>query len=535
MKVDTRLFLSTVGDNNKYQIRALILACLVWGFCDLVGLTLGLLELRPLVSTSTGIQSLDYGLCETGNYKILDHQIKHSYVINYGIYCSPGLVSLIGVFSFLGVLTGTIFIPTIIDKIGRKTPLVTFVFLFGFIFLIYSFLPVNIICLYIFLYLQGISNIISHYSSYILISEIVNRHWRATYSTYILNSFTCFGIIYTWLLYFVEDLYLLKRILGSITIILSILIYYYMLESPRYLYVRGKFLSLDKVFESIAIVNNRLEDYNSLKKKTAYLLEDFATGCSSGPNKIYKEDNFLLNAEDKEILASDMNNQNNYQSEGSDASYDRMQGVNFLSLFKNRETRNIFLIMSFIWFTTSGIYYGSIVFIKVLPGNVYIASTVLYVAEIFSNILTNYMIDNHHLGRKGSYILCFALNSITLFVSIFFVETENMKSVFLVILRFLITTVYNINYIYSAEVYPTVYRALGLSYNSLFGRLGIIVNMLLLEVLQMRYFIFCLITCTFCCILSLFLKETHHSELKDFEKENYKHKVDDENEDEDDN
>lgn len=307
-----------------------------------------------------------------------------------------------------------------------------------------------------------------------------------------------------------------------------------MLESPRYLYVRGKFMTLDKVFEQIATVNNRLDDYNNLKKKSKYLLEDFATGGSGTANKVYKEDNFLISNDDKENLIDAEKKQLSYQSEGSDASYDRMQGVSFLSLFESKETRLIFLIMSFIWFTTSGIYYGSIVFIKVLPGNVYLASTILYVAEIFSNILTNYMIDNKYLGRKGSYILCFSLNSITLLISIIFVETENMKSVFLVILRFLITTVYNINYIYSAEVYPTVFRALGLSYNSLFGRLGIIVNMLLLEILEMKYFIFCLITCTICSVLTLFLKETHNCELKDFLKEKDKSKAVHDNDDDDD-
>ena len=528
-KIDTRKFLESVGDNNRFQLNCLILACLVWGFCDLVGLSLGLLELRPLVMTEKGIMHLDYELCESNNYTFLPDQIKHSYVINYGIYCNPMLVSLIGISSFLGVLTGTIFIPTIIDKIGRKIPLVTFVGCFGLIFLIYSLLPLNIIFLYTFLYFQGICNIISHYSSYILISEIVNRHSRATYSTFILNSFTCFGIIYTWLLYSIQDLYLLKRILGSICIFLSIMIYLYMLESPRYLYVRGLFKTLDQVFHSIAIVNNRLEQYIHLKSQTSYLLEDFKTTSSSNTNKLYKEDNFLIAEKEPD---QDPEKKVNYQSEGSDYSYDKMQGVNFFSLFENRETRKTFLIMCFIWFTTSGIYYGTIVFIKILPGNCYIASTILYIAEIFSNILTNYIIDTKYLGRKGSYLICFSFNVITLFISIVFIEKEIMKSVFLVILRFFITTVYNINYIYSAEVYPTVYRALGLSYNSLFGRIGIIINMVLIELLEENYFIFCFVTCSICIVLSFYLKETYKSEIQDLH-DNKKNFEEDEEEDED--
>jgi preprotein translocase subunit SecG len=102
-----------------------------------------------------------------------------------------------------------------------------------------------------------------------------------------------------------------------------------------------------------------------------------------------------------------------------------------------------------------------------------------------------------------------------------------MISVILITLRFLVNTVYNINYIYSAETYPTVLRANGLSFNSIFGRCGIIINMLLVEILEKKYFIFCFVMCLICLVLSFFLKETYKLEIKDFIEEKHEGDEDD--------
>jgi hypothetical protein len=162
-----------------------------------------------------------------------------------------------------------------------------------------------------------------------------------------------------------------------------------------------------------------------------------------------------------------------------------MQKHSFLSLLKYPSIRTSFLIMCYIWFSTSGIYYGLSIHLKNLPGDIYTNGIFIYTAELFAYMITGWLINKPRYGRRGSMILFEAVSFTSYLILILFdfKTYEYGKTILSFVGRFAISGVYNIIYTYTTEVYPTVVRAKGFGFNSICARLGGIIFPLFLELM----------------------------------------------------
>jgi len=157
---------------------------------------------------------------------------------------------------------------------------------------------------------------------------------------------------------------------------------------------------------------------------------------------------------------------------------------NALALLRYASQRKNFLIMCYMWFCTSGVYYGLTINIKNLPGNTYITGIVMFVVEAVAYVLSGSLITIPFFGRKKSIIMFYAVSFVIYGVIIVFRIDGLWLTSLSLIARFCVSGVYNIIYTYSTEVYPTVVRSSGLGFNSVCGRVGGMVFPFILDVLH---------------------------------------------------
>lgn len=149
----------------------------------------------------------------------------------------------------------------------------------------------------------------------------------------------------------------------------------------------------------------------------------------------------------------------------------------FIDLFKDRTLVMLTLVFYFTWFTNAFVYYGISLNIGAMGGNLYwnffFAGLVEFPSYLFCMFIFKYV------GRRpllaimmfGSGISCLG---IVPFYSLQ-MEDSNWITFFAMIGKFCITSSFGIIYVYSAEVYPTALRQIGVGSCSVAGRVGSII------------------------------------------------------------
>jgi MFS family permease len=197
---EEKIIMEYIHNNKIYHRSLLLIGCMIWGFSDIIALSLGLLELKPEIEIRnangdvTYRGNLEYSDCDK-DYTIISMN-KHSLTNYFGIYCNKYLVAMIASSGFMGVFLGTVVAPYIYDNYGRRKPIIIASMFNSFIILL-STLSRNIYEMYIFIFFYGFSNLISHLAIFILISEVTHKSHRATSSMVVFNSFSLFGIIFS--------------------------------------------------------------------------------------------------------------------------------------------------------------------------------------------------------------------------------------------------------------------------------------------------------------------------------------------------
>ncbi|XP_033639696.1 organic cation transporter-like protein [Asterias rubens] len=151
-----------------------------------------------------------------------------------------------------------------------------------------------------------------------------------------------------------------------------------------------------------------------------------------------------------------------------------------LDLFKTRRLVFRSLVMFYCWFTSNFVYYGFIINITNLAGDKYLNFFLLALTEV-----PCFIFDYVVIGRFGRrrplvvfYELCGVACLITAFVPKKTSSGEDLTVLTVcvaVIGKFFITAAFDVTYLVTAEVFPTVLRNIGAGSASVFGRIGGIV------------------------------------------------------------
>lgn len=149
--------------------------------------------------------------------------------------------------------------------------------------------------------------------------------------------------------------------------------------------------------------------------------------------------------------------------------------ANFFDLFKTPNLRKNTIILSYTWLVTGFIYYGLTLNIGDLGGNLLINFAIAGALEFPSFALSLYALKK--LGRRPlQFMIMFSAGIGSLIViPFYFINLPHITVINItlaMIVKFCISVSYYTIYIYSAEVYPTLVRQVGVGFNSGSSRLG---------------------------------------------------------------
>ncbi|CAH1774990.1 unnamed protein product [Owenia fusiformis] len=359
---------------------------------------------------------------------------------------------------FAGRLFGAVFFGFVADRFGRKK--IYIATLLGTIVTSIStaFLP-EIISYTVFRFLTACFITGSTQTSYVILMELIGPKYRVAAGTISLTGWTLGMVSLAGLAYAVREWRRLQLLISIPSVVFLGYVWLYP-ESPRWLRQNGKEKDAKGVIKAIAHVNN---------------------ACDKLPEK------FSIDLE-----------------KGQEAK------GNFIALFKTPNLRKRTLILSYVWFSNSLVYYGLSLNTSNLGGNPYVNFFISGAVEIVAKVvlITSFM----YIGRRLPFSMCMLFGGVCLIATI---AVPLDKNVIIVVLsmagKLAIAASFDMAWIYSAEVYPTPLRASGVGFNSMAARIAGIISAyvgLLSDVSRVLPLILLGIVSLVSGLLALFLPET---------------------------
>ncbi|KAL7644054.1 UNVERIFIED_CONTAM: hypothetical protein RMT77_004866 [Armadillidium vulgare] len=335
------------------------------------------------------------------------------------------LASLGGSVYMAGNFLGSPILGLISDKYGRKFGLLVSTLLFVTCGLVGVVSP-NYVIFLLFRFLTGAGAIGCFQVAFVIGIEFISAKWR-TFSGIMIEIPFALGEAATGLLaYFMTD-WKWFQLTCTAPGLLILSYRWFFPESVRWL------ISKNKINEAIKLVDEAAEA-NKLPSPS-YLLEDLL----KNPNA---EDGF----EDK-------------------------RDKSVFNIFKSPNMRKRSLILFFCWIVCTLSYYGLSRNAGNLSGNLFLNYISLMIIEIPSYIVSYFLLDK--IGRKGTLIVVFILAGIASLVSgLLPLHFELLIVITSLLGKFGIAAAFGCIFVYTAELYPTEYRGIGVGACSSFARIG---------------------------------------------------------------
>ena len=202
------------------------------------------------------------------------------------------------------------------------------------------------------------------------------------------------------------------------------------------------------------------------------------------------------------------------------------ENYSYWDLFRNCNMTKNTLIIIYSWFVSSAVYYGTSFNLKSLSGNMYLNFFLLGLAEIPAVIFV--VVVNNKFGRKKTVSFLMLVAGLSCFVIVLLYilnkDEEKITLAFAMLGKFGIAGAWAAAQVFSAELFPTVVRNIGVGASSMAARLGGIVAPVIVDMASQPHrsvslspLPFAIFGClAFACgVLSFFLPETLNRPLPD--------------------
>ncbi|XP_075144927.1 organic cation transporter protein isoform X1 [Haematobia irritans] len=412
--------------------------------------------------------------CSAWEYAI-DDNVGNSWTSQWDLVCEKEyLKNVAEMFFLLGVATGGIISGYLSDKFGRKTMLFISAVL-QTIFGLALYFPHSFEFYITLRALLGLVSVSVTYSGLILAIEYVDGKWRTIAGMYNLFPLPISYMAISGIAYLTQDYQRLQLCIGIPGIFLCFL-WFVVPESPRWLLVKGRIEEVKRIIEAAAEFNNRQlpSDYEALLKPPP-------------------------------------------QEENSQ---------DFFYLFKSRYLRRITICFLCIWFTMNLAYYGFILNMNTFGGNVYLNSALAGLVEIPAIAIAMYIISK--VGKKWLFsatLICAGIACCCAAITEGKEDILWLKITFIMIGKFTISAGNTIMPVYTAELYPTAIRNVGVGACNIAAGLALILTPYLSLLNKIEdHLLMSLLTawCLFGGFVVLFLPETmkqHTQSTKDTKEE----------------
>ncbi|KAM9373379.1 organic cation/carnitine transporter 2-like isoform 2-T2 [Phaethornis superciliosus] len=328
---------------------------------------------------------------------------------------------------FVGVLIGSFASGQLSDKFGRKKVLfATLAMQTGFSFI--QIFSTNWEMFSVLFVLVGMGQISNYVAAFVLGTEILGKSVRVLFCTLGVCIFYALGYMLLPLFaYFIRDW---RMLLLALTLpgLLFIPLWWVIPESPRWLISQGRFQEAEDIIRKAAKTNG-----------------------VPAPDVILDP------------------------SELQDLDSQKQQSYTILDLMRTRNILTITIMSVLLWMIISVGYFGLSLDTPNLHGDVYMNCFLSAVIEVPAYTISWLLLRN--LPRRYSMAAALFLGGCVLLFIQLVPSHLRALSIFLVMLgKFGITSAFSMVYVYTAELYPTVVRNMGVGASSMASRLGSILS-----------------------------------------------------------
>ena len=417
-----------------------------------------------------------HDLCLQNNYTFIKDKNTslNNWAYAFDLYCDKEYYSpMISTSYFLGTLLGFLFLGKLPDKYGRKKIYMYLLYITSFCYLNILF-PISPIHIIIIFFIGGIINFGGNINTLIIL-ELIPREKSGIILGIANAMYPLLGLIISLYFMFINN-YKIICSFFFVTISLStFLCYQYLLETPKWLFSKNRIDELIRVFEAISRINERQIDFDIFMNKN---------------KDIFKK---------KEEI-----------SEKNSNIYKKIYTIFEVLSFKSQRKNSVLLL--FIYFSISFIFYGIILNLANLKGKFHANSFMIFLGETISCYYSGKLIDifgrliimKYSLFIGSIFLLAYDLASSDLFRSIF---------LFLSMMGY--SSNYSIIGIFISETFPTCIRSMMYSYLKFFSFLGPLFVPFISQKLGNKIN-YCFIIFGFIgYIMCFFLEETKGKELQD--------------------
>ncbi|XP_003132165.1 solute carrier family 22 member 13 [Sus scrofa] len=317
-----------------------------------------------------------------------------------------------------GLLVGALIFGPLCDWIGRKITVLLQLLLFGILGLSTAFVPS--FELYMALRFAVATAVAGYtFSNITLLTEWVGPSWRTRTVVVAQCSFSVGQMALAGLAYGIRNWRLLQ-IAGASPVFLLFFYIWALPESARWLLTHGRVEEAKQLIQKAASVNR--------KKLSPELLSQLVPE-KTGPTG------------------------------------------NALDLFRHPQLRKVTLILSYVWFVDSLVYYGLGFKVGDFGLDIYLTQLIFGAVEVPARYSSIFMMER--LGRKWSQMGTLLLGGL-MCIAIIFVPADLpvVITVLALVGKFATAAGFTVSYVYSAELYPTVIRQTGLGLVGIPSRIG---------------------------------------------------------------
>ncbi|XP_048190009.1 solute carrier family 22 member 5 isoform X1 [Perognathus longimembris pacificus] len=328
---------------------------------------------------------------------------------------------------FVGVLVGSFISGQLSDRFGRKNVLfVTMGMQTGFSFL--QIFSTNFEMYTVLFVLVGMGQISNYVAAFVLGTEILGKSVRILFATLGVCIFYAFGyMVLPLFAYFIRDWRMLLLALTGPGALCAVL-WWFIPESPRWLISQGRYKEAEVIIRKAAKLNGIV-----------------------APSTIFDP------------------------SELQDLSSKKQQSHRFLDLLRTRNIRIITIMTIILWLTISVGYFGLSLDTPNLHGDVYVNCFLSAAVEVPAYVLAWLLLQ--HVPRRYSMATALFLGgSVLLFVQLVPQDLHYLATILVMVGKFGVTAAFSMVYVYTAELYPTVVRNMGVGVSSTASRLGSILS-----------------------------------------------------------